>query len=232
MAEIPTKLKNNKKKLFIKKTNEDSDIDDSSSVDNDTATETNKKELKTELKTELKIEDPKEEDSDDNIDEEIEEEKVDEEKVDEEEISDEEKEEEKEDEKEIENIEEDEEPACGYQNIKKNRNIDDEEPIDDIDIYKIEKKKVNIFVDKNKRITKPFMTRYEYVRLLQERTTQLMNGAKPMIKNTETIEDEKEVVKLEIKNGTIPLFIIRPLPDNTREKWEIKEFTNIADFIN
>jgi len=54
-----------------------------------------------------------------------------------------------------------------------------------LDLLEIEEKKQTKFTDKSQRITKPLLSKYEYVRLLQERTTQLINGAKPMIKNAE-----------------------------------------------
>jgi len=77
-------------------------------------------------------------------------------------------------------------------------------------------------VSKDERITKPYLTKYEYVRLLEDRSQQLTLGAKPMIKNCEHLTP-KEVAQLEINNNIIPLIIERVLPNNKKEQWYISE---------
>src|SRR4029078_2920617 len=79
------------------------------------------------------------------------------------------------------------------------------------------------YVDPDKRITKNRLTFYERVRLISERKKQLDLGAKPLIKNYELF-NSNEIAESEIVNKVIPLSIIRPLPDNTRELWKINEF--------
>ena len=65
-------------------------------------------------------------------------------------------------------------------------------------------------------------TKYEYVRLLAERTSQLSEGALPMIDNINGL-DYKEIAKLEIENKVIPLIIERPLPNGLKERFRISE---------
>lgn len=77
-------------------------------------------------------------------------------------------------------------------------------------------------VNPEKRITKPFLTKYERVRILGDRIQQLTLGAKPMIKNSENLSP-KEIAELELKNNVIPLIIVRPLANGEKEKWYIKE---------
>lgn len=77
-------------------------------------------------------------------------------------------------------------------------------------------------VSSENRITKPFLTKYERVRILGDRTQQLTLGAKPMIKNAEDLTP-KQIAELELKNNIIPLIIVRPLPNGKKEKWYIKE---------
>jgi len=72
------------------------------------------------------------------------------------------------------------------------------------------------------RITKPFLTKYERVRLLGDRTQQLTLGAKPMIKNAENLPPKK-IAELEIEKNVVPLILLRPLPNGKKEKWYIKE---------
>ena len=49
------------------------------------------------------------------------------------------------------------------------------------------------------KITRPFLTKYEKVKLLATRTNQLARGAKPMIKNVDYSITPKELAKLELK---------------------------------
>jgi DNA-directed RNA polymerase I, II, and III subunit RPABC2 len=114
---------------------------------------------------------------------------------------------------------------------------DDEEEEENEDIDEIEELKIdnallndstqipekNRFVYGDERISKPFLTKYEYVRLLGDRTKQLIEGAKPMIKNVSNMSAQ-DIAREEIKLKVIPLIIIRPMPDGTKEKWFISEF--------
>jgi DNA-directed RNA polymerase subunit K/omega len=56
----------------------------------------------------------------------------------------------------------------------------------------------SVLIGKNVRISKPILTKYEFVRLLTDRTKQLAQGAKQMLKNTSELSS-KEIAKLEIK---------------------------------
>lgn len=79
-----------------------------------------------------------------------------------------------------------------------------------------------ILIEKNIRISKPVLTKYEFVRLLTDRSKQLSQGAKHMLKNTQELSS-KEIAKLEIKEGVIPLIIERPIPNSKSERWKISE---------
>ena len=72
------------------------------------------------------------------------------------------------------------------------------------------------------KLTKPILTKYEFVRLLCDRTKQLAQGAKPMLKNIEDLSS-KEIAKLELKNKIIPLIIERPVPNSNAERWKLSE---------
>lgn len=76
----------------------------------------------------------------------------------------------------------------------------------------------------NDRITRPFLTKYERVRLLSERRKQLILGAKPMIRVDIPIS-EKEIANLELNAKVIPLIIIRTLPNGNIEHWKLDELT-------
>ena len=83
---------------------------------------------------------------------------------------------------------------------------------------------VSNFVPKNKRISRPFMTKYELVRVLGERTKQLSLGAKPLIKNYARLSSDR-IAEEELKLNMIPYKIVRPMPNGNKELWEINELS-------
>jgi len=105
--------------------------------------------------------------------------------------------------------------------------INSEEENDEIDSDisededNVEIKKESIVKDED-RITKRILSKYEYVRLLSDRTIQLSQGAKSMISNTNNLS-YKEIADLEIRNKVIPLIIERPLPNGLKERFKINE---------
>lgn len=86
-----------------------------------------------------------------------------------------------------------------------------------------EKQLVIEYVTGDNRITKPFMTKYERVKLLGVRTQQIASGAKPMLKNTKDLSPI-EIAKLELENKVIPLIIHRPMSNNKIEVWKVSDF--------
>ena len=112
--------------------------------------------------------------------------------------------------------EEDTKDKC-YQKFSKKSNIDT-----DIDYDEYFIKDDEIIINKTGRLTKPYLTKYEKVRILGDRSRQLAQGAKPMIKNTTGLS-HKEVALLELKNKVIPLIIERPIPNVGVEKWKLSE---------
>lgn len=78
-------------------------------------------------------------------------------------------------------------------------------------------------VPKDKRISRPFMTKYELTRIIGTRRKQLSLGAKPLVKIDGKLSIN-EIVNEEIKAKMIPLKIKRPLPDSNQvEIWDFKE---------
>lgn len=72
------------------------------------------------------------------------------------------------------------------------------------------------------RITRPYLTKYEKVRVLGIRTQQIASGAKPMVKDVKGLSSYK-IAKLELKNKVLPLIIQRPLPNGDIEQWKVNE---------
>jgi len=111
--------------------------------------------------------------------------------------------------------------TCIHKKVVKSNESSDDEPMFDFDDEDIQIEDTNI-VAPEQRITKPILTKYERVRLLSDRTTQLIRGAKPMIKNTGGLT-YKKIAELELENNVMPLKIRRPLPDGKFEIWYTKE---------
>lgn len=82
--------------------------------------------------------------------------------------------------------------------------------------------RVEEFLPAAQRKTKPLLFHYEYVRLLEDRTEQILRGSKKLIKNSDHLEP-LDIAKLELKHNVIPLKIIRSLPNGKRELWKVAE---------
>ena len=74
------------------------------------------------------------------------------------------------------------------------------------------------------RLSKPFITHYEMVRITGTRQQQIISGAKILIKHDNINElTEEEIVKLEYNNDMIPYIIQRPLPDGSFDVYKFAE---------
>ena len=74
----------------------------------------------------------------------------------------------------------------------------------------------------DKRITLPYLTKYEKARILGARALQISMGA-PILVNLEGETDSLEIALKELKNRIIPIVIRRYLPCGNYEDWEIDE---------
>lgn len=88
-------------------------------------------------------------------------------------------------------------------------------------LAKIVKNKDNIIIDELHR-TAPFLTKYEYARVLGIRTKQINTGAKPFIEANDIIDGGIIALK-ELMNRKIPFIIRRPLPTGGSEYWNLKD---------
>lgn len=118
-----------------------------------------------------------------------------------------------------ESINSDDDAACPTKYIDEYGDSSDEEKFTDDVIT--EKPDIKI-VPPEKRITKPFMTKYERVRLTCDRAKQLSDGAKPLVKNIKGLSS-LEIAKLELEHNIMPLILERPLPNGFKEIWHIRE---------
>jgi len=83
------------------------------------------------------------------------------------------------------------------------------------------------------KISKLIMTKYEFHRIISERTTQLSLGAIPFVDINTTdfnIKSNMDLTKIaleELKQNKIPFLIKRPLPNNKYEYVRVKDL-NLA----
>lgn len=77
-------------------------------------------------------------------------------------------------------------------------------------------------VQNAKKITTPYMTKYERARLLGTRALQIAMCA-PVMVELEGETDPLQIAMKELKNRKIPIIIRRYLPDGSFEDWGIDE---------
>ena len=80
------------------------------------------------------------------------------------------------------------------------------------------------YISVENRISCNRLTKYEMVRILGERTKQLTMGAKPLIKNYDSLTYDK-IAEEELKLNMIPFKIKRPLPNGKFEIWTLEELS-------
>merc|ERR1711893_543969 len=107
----------------------------------------------------------------------------------------------------------------------------DEVPAEDeqeqVDILPQEDAEKNLRVDPEKRMTTPYMTKYERARVLGTRALQIAMCA-PVMVELEGETDPLQIAMKELKARKIPMIIRRYLPDGSFEDWGIDELI-IAD---
>ena len=104
---------------------------------------------------------------------------------------------------------------------------DSEEDLEGIDSEPSDEEEEEVKIETVRR-TKPFITKYEKVRILSFRANQLSRGAAPMLKDTDGLSPAQIALK-EYEQKVIPLKIKRPLPNGTVEKYKISELTDLLE---
>ena len=99
---------------------------------------------------------------------------------------------------------------------------DDNDEINDFENSEIENIKEQKLLTNNERISSNRLSKYEMVRILGERTKQLTMGAKPLLKNYESLSYDK-IAEEELKLNMVPFKIKRNLPNGKYEIWLLEE---------
>lgn len=80
---------------------------------------------------------------------------------------------------------------------------------------------------KNKRTTRPYITKFEKAKIIGVRAEQLAVGAKANIIVPEYLTDVRKIAENEFYEKKIPFIIRRKLPDGTFEYFRLTDFKNI-----
>jgi DNA-directed RNA polymerase subunit K/omega len=117
----------------------------------------------------------------------------------------------------------DKDDNCMYKFNRKNFD-DDEDEVDDEELsFEDDNVKYDdLITNPEDREAKPVLTKYERVRILGDRAKQISLGAKPMLLEVDDLSP-KEIAKLELEKGVIPLIIEKVFPDGKRERWKVSE---------
>lgn len=78
--------------------------------------------------------------------------------------------------------------------------------------------------------TNPYMSKYEYTRIIGIRALQLSKNS-PALVDTEGVTDPLQIAKLELKHGKLPFIIERPLPNGESVKIKINDL-KYEQFLN
>ena len=71
--------------------------------------------------------------------------------------------------------------------------------------------------------TIPFLTKYEYTRIIGQRAKQIDSGALPFVEVRNDIIDGDIIAKMELEAKKIPFIIRRPMPGGGCEYWKLED---------
>lgn len=75
----------------------------------------------------------------------------------------------------------------------------------------------------NSRKSRPYLSKYEFAKVLGSRSQQLANGAQPTIIVPKNVTDTTQIAILELKERKCPLKIERTMPSGLIESWSLNE---------
>ena len=76
--------------------------------------------------------------------------------------------------------------------------------------------------------TNPWLTKYEYTRVLGQRTKQLNQGVAPNVEVPPNTVDNSIVAKMELDAKRIPFIVRRPMPGGGTEFWRLRDLESLS----
>ena len=96
-----------------------------------------------------------------------------------------------------------------------------------IALSNVKRNKDNVIIDELHK-TIPIMTKFEKTKILGLRSSQLSEGAKPLIPISDEIISSYVIASMELKQKKIPFIIKRPIPNGASEYWKISDLEIIS----
>ena len=75
--------------------------------------------------------------------------------------------------------------------------------------------------------TIPFLTKYEYTRIIGMRAKQIDNGAEIFVNPPKNIISGYNIALIELEENKLPFIIRRPIPGGGSEYWHVKDLEYI-----
>lgn len=79
--------------------------------------------------------------------------------------------------------------------------------------------------DPSKNTTRPFLTKYEKVKIIGTRAEQIQRGAAPYVEFDKAKFDPVEIATKELEARKLPFMIARTLPNGEKEYWRLDDMT-------
>lgn len=115
--------------------------------------------------------------------------------------------------------------------------LDGETEVDEMEasVSEIEEdKKKSTQFGKREKQTNPYLTKYEFTKIIGVRAEQLLYGAQQLVKSKET--NPLKIAVEELKQRRLPFIVRRKIYQKTNkisyEDWSIEEFKNLDDLIS
>ena len=79
-----------------------------------------------------------------------------------------------------------------------------------------------------KKVSAPYITKFEKARLLSVRAQALESGSMPFVPIDDPNEDPYSIARREYDACRIPYFIVRKLPNQEKEYWRLSDFKSLV----
>jgi DNA-directed RNA polymerase I, II, and III subunit RPABC2 len=89
------------------------------------------------------------------------------------------------------------------------------------DIVDVSKTYENYY--QQKKVTKPFLTKFERAKIIGTRAEMIANGSVALVNVPRGVTSAYEIAKLEFNERRIPLMIRRYLPNGVAEDWRLED---------
>lgn len=96
-----------------------------------------------------------------------------------------------------------------------------------LDLCRVVRDEDGVIIDELHK-TSPWLTKYEYTRIIGQRTKQLNEGVEPFVIVPNNIVDNSIIAKIELSEKKIPFIIRRPMPGGGSEFWKLRDLELIS----